>query len=209
MNISSKSIFWLAILIIGASLIFISLPSKNSKEPAISASPDISSSTSISVSPTPKVTPRPTAKATTLPSNLPFPTTNPAYEGLVQTPVPANLITGPATCQLEGSIVFSSANLYETRGAKMKFQNVDDSARLIFWKFLPNDGVFNAGPNIFANVKTLPNGELTIGATWQSGKTPTVKDYTLTAVITYGVKTNSGEMVKNSECTGSIKILTP
>jgi hypothetical protein len=170
-------------------------------------------------SPTPLVSPSgsgsPVASTSRTPSanktvNPAFPTPHP-QNYIVQTPVPRNLITGPATCQLEGRIVYQDKNTYITEGAKMKFQNVDDSARLIYWTYSPNDGTFTSGPNIFANIRNLPNGELTVGSTWQPNKTPTAKSYQLTAKITYGVYNNEGIETGTAEanCTGSITVTTP
>ena len=166
-------------------------------------------------SPTPLVSPSGSVSGTPTTSisktaSPAFPTPNP-QNGIVQTPVPRGLITGPASCQLEGKIVFQSPTTYITEGAKMKFQNVDDSARLIYWAYTPNDGAFTAGPNIFANIKNLPSGELTVGATWQPNKEATVKSYQLKAVITYGIYDNKGieTGTAQSNCTGSVTVTTP
>lgn len=127
---------------------------------------------------------------------------------LVQTPVARSLITGPATCQLSGSINFMSADTYETKGAKLVYQNVDDSSRLIFWKITPDDGSLKVGPNIFANIKPLPNGETMVGVA-PYGKF-TSKEYVLTAYITYGVPQPDGsEKIANANCTGQVTVTTP
>src|SRR3989344_7514265 len=42
-----------------------------------------------------------------------------------------------ATCQLSGSVKFINENLYETIGAKIAYQNVDDAIRQIYWKSNP------------------------------------------------------------------------
>ncbi len=170
-------------------------------------------------SPTPLVSPSGSVSGSPVASALPgaSKTVNPAFPTphpqnyIVQTPVPRSLITGPATCQLEGKIVYQDKNTYITEGAKMKFQNVDDSARLIYWTYSPNDGTFTSGPNIFANVRNLPNGELTVGSTWQPNKTPTVKSYQLTAMITYGIynSENIETGTAQANCTGSITVTTP
>lgn len=157
-----------------------------------------------SLSNTPVPTPRPQPSQTW---PKPSVTSTPQSSGqtLVQTPVPANLITGPATCQLSGSINFINENLYETKGAKVAYQNVDDSSRLVFWKITPDDGALTIAPNIFANIKPLPNGETQVGVSLY--ETPTAKEYNLTATITYGVKQpDSSEKIERADCTGQVMV---
>ena len=150
-----------------------------------------------SVSNTPLPTPRPQPSATATPQS--------SGQSLVQTPVPSDLITGPATCQLSGSINFINANLYETKGAKIAYQNIDDSSRLVFWKITPNDGALMVSPNIFANIRPLPNGEAQVGVSLY--ETPTAKTYNLTATITYGVKQpDSSEKIERADCTGQVVV---
>lgn len=166
-----------------------------------------------SVSNTPGSTPSIDSGQASSPQAVPTPRPSPSVIGspsssgqsLVQTPVPANLITGPATCQLSGSINFINENLYETKGANMVYQNVDDSSRLVFWKITPNDGALTVSPNIFANIRPLPNGEAQVGASLY--KTPTAKEYNLTATITYGVKQPDGsEKTERADCTGQVMV---
>ena len=204
----NRNILLISVAIIIALAVFISLSGNNpTNTNTPNPTPSVSPSGSVSNSPTASVSKVPGATKTANPA---LPTPHP-QSGIVQTPVPRNLITGPATCQLEGKIVYQNNSTYITEGAKMKFQNVDDSARLIYWTFSPNDGTFTAGPNIFANVRNLPNGELAVGATWQPNKIPSVKTYQLTAKITYGLYGNDGFEVGTAEanCSGNIIVTTP
>lgn len=201
----SNPILWSAVLVIGLGLIIYSQFGggfKGEQEgPENLMDNDLLISGTVSPSPsfsnTPLPTPRPKPSATSTPVS--------SGHSLVQTPVPANLITGPATCQLSGSINFINENLYETKGAKMVYQNVDDSSRLVFWKITPNDGALMVSPNIFANIRPLPNSETQVGASLY--KTPTAKEYNLTATITYGVKQpDSSEKIERADCTGQVTV---
>lgn len=107
-----------------------------------------------------------------------------------------------ATCQLGGEIRFIKQNLYETRGAKITYQNVDDPTRQIFWKSEPNDETLAVGPNLFEELP-LPNGQREIGVSLKNN--PTSKSYILTAVITYGARNLNGDIeVRNVDCVGKI-----
>ena len=120
---------------------------------------------------------------------------------------PKSNISVPATCQLSGEIVFINQNLYETIGAKIAYQNVDDAIRQIYWKSNPGDGVLTIGPNLFENLE-IPNGEREIGVVLKGE--PSATSYLLTAVITYGVKQPSGAMeVKIANCSGMITVKMP
>lgn len=122
------------------------------------------------------------------------------------TPKPANSSIA-ASCQLGGEIRFINRNLYETRGAKITYQNVDDPTRQIFWRSEPDDGALTIGPNLFENLP-LPSGEREIGVVLS--KTTISKSYILTAAITYGVRnSNEDTEVKNANCTGKIIITLP
>ena len=126
---------------------------------------------------------------------------------LAPTSVPSGQITGPATCQLGGSINFLDKNLYEVKGAKIAYQNVDHPARLIFWKILPDDGSLKAGPNIFSGL-SLPNGEHSVGVSII--KDLTAGSYNLTANISYGVTDSRGvEKLYYVDCAGSITVIAP
>jgi hypothetical protein len=138
------------------------------------------------------------------PSLSPSPTATPTIKNTV---VPSPSTQKTATCQLEGSIIFLKENLYETKGAKIIYQNVDSPARLLFWKTNPDDGALRIGPNIFSGLP-LPDGEQPVGMTLE--KTPTAKTYILTASITYGMQKLTGtEEIKEANCSGSITVLVP
>ncbi len=198
MNIQFKTLLWVMFFLVGAGLIVFSSVFRDEKPFSV-------------VSPTPLVllSPSPTAK-------IPLPSGTKDKDGLLKgipdqrlapTSVPSGQITGPATCQLGGSINFLEKNLYETRGAKIAYQNVDHPARLVFWKILPDDGTIIVGPNIFSGLP-LPNGERPVGVS-------VIKDmlagsYNLTAAISYGVTDSRGvEKIYNADCTGSIIVNAP
>ncbi|MEK7659548.1 MAG: hypothetical protein AAB338_02780 [Patescibacteria group bacterium] len=109
-----------------------------------------------------------------------------------------------AACQLNGEIKFIKQNLYETKDAKISYQNVDDPTRQIFWKFEPNDETLAVGPNLFEELP-LPSGQREIGVALKNN--PTSKFYTLTAAITYGARDSNGDIeVRNADCTGKITV---
>ena len=119
----------------------------------------------------------------------------------------SNNIFVPATCQLSGEIRFINKNLYETIGAKIIYQNVDDKIRQIYWKSDPADGVLTAGPNLFEDLP-IPNGQSDVGVALI--KEPAVKIYTLTASITFGAKmVDSSIEEREARCTGSVKVTIP
>ncbi len=182
MNISSKTILWISLFIVGIGLIVFSSVFRDAKK-RVSVSP-APTGASLTFSPVPSSSQLPTTKT-------PTPTTK----------------MGPATCQISGSINFMSKSLYETKGAKIVYQNVDHPARLIFWKILPDDGSLKIGPNIFSGLP-LPNGERFVGATPMGDFT--ANSYTLTASISYGVTdSRQVERIYNSACVGSITVTAP
>ena len=127
----------------------------------------------------------------------------------VRTPTPSIKITNPAaTCQLAGSINFINDDLYETRGAKISYQNVDDTIRQIYWKTNPDDGALVVGPNLFEQL-VIPNGERQVGVSLI--KSTNVKSYLLTAQVTYGIRgPNGGEIgVRLANCSGSVIVNMP
>ncbi|MDP3696849.1 MAG: hypothetical protein Q8R55_02340 [Candidatus Taylorbacteria bacterium] len=199
----AKNYIWIVVFVAGLGLIAYSqfgggdfkVTPKDSTDTGSFIFETATPSPSVSSTPVPTPQPKPSASATPQSSG----------QSLVQTPVPLNLITGPATCQLSGSINFINANLYETKGAKIAYQNIDDSSRLVFWKITPNDGALMISPNIFANIRPLPNGEAQVGASLY--ETPTAKTYNLIATITYGVKQpDSSEKIERADCTGQVVV---
>lgn len=188
---------WVIVLVLGGLVFFwVILTNKPQEE---LKPPDITPTVTPVNSPTPTATPKPPT-STKKPEVEKIP--NPKF--VFPTAVPRNLITGPATCQLSGSITFINENLYKTNGAKIVYQNVDDSSRFIFWKATPDDGALRAGPNIFDQLE-LPNSETSVGVSLT--KSTNVKAYVLTASVTYGVIKSEGVMEnKESPCTGSILV---
>lgn len=124
------------------------------------------------------------------------------------TPKPGGQDSLPqATCQISGAIKFINHNLYETIGAKIAYQNVDDEIRQIYWKSSPNDGALSVGPNLFEGLE-IPNGQREIGVVLKN-ESPAAS-YLLTAAISYGIKQPNGAVEeKVADCTGTIKVTTP
>lgn len=150
--------------------------------------------------------PKPAAnnpEATNEPTNSPEPLTTPRV-----TPKSGGQGSLPqAVCQISGEIKFINPNLYETIGAKIAYQNVDDEIRQIYWKSNPDDGLLSVGPNLFEGLE-IPNGEREIGVVLKN-EFPAVS-YFLTASITYGVKQTSGAVEeKIANCSGTITVKTP
>lgn len=194
MNVFQNKVLWFGILLAGICfvvLFFVVRESRQISGPIISLSPSAVPTATLPISP--------------LPSKKPTLDREKIY---LPTPPPRSLITGPATCQLGGSIEFINENLYETKGAKISYQNVDDPIRLIYWKVTPDNGALRVGPNVFSQFSNLPNGEKEIGVSLN--KPATVKSYILTAMISYGViKPNGAEEIRNSDCSGSIALTLP
>lgn len=212
-KISYKVIFWVLVTAAGLGLIIFSSVSKNDIIGEKSPSPSAVTISSSAISPTitPKATPRATPRATKTVS----PTTSvndESFKGipdqrLVPTSVPKEQITGPATCRLEGGINFIRQDLYESKGAKIVYRNVDSPARLIFWKVTPDDGVLKIGPNIFSGL-TLPDGEREVGVTVE--RTTSAKSYALSASVTYGeTDERNVEKIKEASCFGAITVTMP
>lgn len=162
-----------------------------------SPAPTAAANVSKTVSPTPTSSPRPSSSSS--------PRVKPGFS--LPTPPPRQLLTGPASCAVAGTIRFLNPNLYQNEGAKISYQNVDDYTRFIYWKIFPDDGTLKVGPNIFAELD-LPNGERDIGVTLYPPAA--AKQYALTASVTYGVINQTGaEEIKEAPCAGSVKVIMP
>ena len=112
-----------------------------------------------------------------------------------------------ASCQITGQIVFLDKNLYENKNAKIIYQNVDDAIRQIYWKSNPDDGVLTVGPNLFEDLP-LPSGERNVGVA--VNRETTVKNYTLTASINYGIKNTNGIVEERiANCVGKASVQMP
>ncbi|MBI2003700.1 MAG: hypothetical protein HYS78_01850 [Parcubacteria group bacterium] len=136
----------------------------------------------------------------------------PAPSEVVSPPMPSprpTSLPGPvvASCQITGQIIFLDRNIYENKGAKIAYQNVDDVIRQIYWKSNPDDGVLAIGPNLFEDLP-LPNGERNVGVA--VNKETTVKNYTLTASINYGIKNANGIVEERiANCVGQVSVRMP
>ncbi|MEK7600424.1 MAG: hypothetical protein AAB463_00495 [Patescibacteria group bacterium] len=150
-----------------------------------------SPSPSIVVSPNVSVSPLPSGSA--LPSTKPRPTVTP-FAG------PTGL-TAPASCKLEGSVRFISKDTYESRNARISWENVDSRGRNIVWKTLPSGGL-NIGPNIFESIG-IPKGSSDITVALPANP---AKRYTLSAEIGYGQIVDGNVVVKQAKCSGSIVV---
>ena len=178
-------IFWGIILLVGIGLISYSYLSKsaaNSGSDTSVVSPS-SSPLGASLSPSPSV------------SILLLPTAEP-FLGL-------GGITSPATCQVQGEVLFGSKDSFSSKDSKISWQNVDSQGRLIFWHISPKDNLA-IGPNLFGNL-TVPNGEYE-NPTVRLPESPIAKSYLLTASITYGQIIQDDVKVKETDCTGKIKV---
>jgi len=208
---SSKFVFWALVLAAGFGLIIFSSVSRNAGPNVQNPSPSTLAMVSPAVSPaiSPTIAPKITKAASPSPSAS---DDSESFEGLpdqwlVPTSVPKEQITGPATCRLEGGINFIREDLYESKGAKIVYHDVDSPARLIFWKVTPDDGTLKIGPNIFSGL-ALPDGEREIGVTIEG--TASAKSYALSASITYGeTDARDVEKIKEASCFGVITVTMP
>ena len=178
-----RSIVWIVTLALGLGLIFYSIVLRD--ESGVSSSLPGGQTPTPDLGTTPEVT-------------------------LITTPVSTGKpIIGqtPATCQISGKIRFWKDDLYETIGAKIVYQNVDDRIRQIYWKSNPDDGALRVGPNLFEEL-ILPTGEKSVGVALN--KKVYAPLYTLTAAITYGLKRPDGAVdEKVANCTGNIIVTLP
>ena len=174
-------IFWTVIVVAGASLILYSYFSRLVRYPLPSTSPDITQN----ISPTPV----PTSTIGLLP-------TEELFLGL-------HGIKAPATCQVDGEVIFSGNDTFSSKNTKIAWQNVDSQGRLINWHINPKDNLA-IGPNIFGSL-TVPNGEYP-NLTVRLPEKPISKTYLLTASITYGQIIGGDVKVKEVNCTGQVRI---
>lgn len=119
-------------------------------------------------------------------------------------PAPFIGLTGlksPATCKLEGELVFIAQNISENHNARITWNNVDISSRNITWTITPKADL-GVGPNLFANLK-LPNGSETITARLPDDSKPS---YKLRAAVGYGEMVNGNVVVKNATCSGEVTV---
>lgn len=175
------TILWLIILAAGLGLIVFSSVSRDSRQ----------------VSDNPVPTDNAEASSTPEPSDQPAITASP----LVSYPNIADKYP-PAECSLVGSIEYLEPKLYESRGAKINYKNVDSKARHIIWSVLPKDDL-SVGPNLFARLP-VPYGSEDISVSLPAN--PIAKNYILTAQITYGVFVKGNQEIRTVSCSGQIPI---
>ena len=135
----------------------------------------------------PEPTPRPSVPATDTPE---------PFLGL-------NGVTSPATCQVEGEVEFTAGDSFRSKGSKISWQNIDSRGRLIKWHVSPDDKLA-VGPNIF-EMLPLPNGQYE-NLTVRLPENPISKNYLLTASVTYGQFVKGNLEVKETNCTGQVKV---
>lgn len=187
MKNTKNLILWgiVAVGIIG--LVFYVYSSKQNRNSGPTVTPDIAQS--------PMPVPTPTQDSTSSPQANPSLTEEP-FSSLLG-------IKSPATCQVGGEINFSDEGTFSTRDSKISWQNVDSQGRLINWRISPQDNL-KIGPNIFANL-TVPNGKYE-NLTVRLPETPIAKSYTLTASVTYGQFIQGDLKVKETNCSGQVKV---
>lgn len=138
--------------------------------------------------PSPEVTPRP---------SVPVSSTQEPFLGL-------NGVTSPATCQVGGEVEFTASDSFRSKGSKISWQNIDSRGRLIKWHVSPDDKLA-VGPNIFESL-SLPSGQYE-NLTVSLPKTPKSKNYILTASVTYGQFVKGNLEVKETNCSGQVKVI--
>lgn len=114
-----------------------------------------------------------------------------------------NNIKEPATCQIGGEINFSASDSFSSADSRISWQNVDSQGRLIKWRVAPSDNLA-IGPNLFANL-AVPSGQYH-NLTVRLPDRPIAKNYILTASITYGQIIQGDVKVKETDCTGQVKV---
>ncbi len=137
--------------------------------------------------PSPKATPRPSVPVTATPE---------PFLGL-------NGVTSPATCQVGGEIRFTAVDSFLSLDSKISWQHIDSRGRLIKWHISPDDKLA-VGPNIFESLP-LPDGQYQ-NLTVRLPENPISKHYFLTASVTYGQFVKGNLEVKETNCTGQVKV---
>lgn len=145
---------------------------------------------------------QPTGSETPSPSGSGSPSPTPSSVG--NSPAPFVGLTGlksPATCKLEGELVFIAQNISENHNARITWNNVDIASRNITWTVTPREDI-GIGPNLFANLK-LPSGTETITARLPDNPK---SSYRARAAVGYGELVNGNVVVKNATCSGEVVI---
>ena len=152
-----------------------------------SPEPDSTHSNDSGQASSPQATPRPSVPITATPE---------PFLGL-------NGVTSPATCQVGGEVEFTSTDSFRSLGSKISWKNIDSRGRLIKWHIGPDDKLA-VGPNIFESLP-LPDGEYQ-NLTVRLPENPISKNYLLTASVTYGQFVKGNLEVKETNCTGQVKV---
>ena len=152
-----------------------------------SPEPDSTHSNDSGQASSPQATPRPSVPITATPE---------PFLGL-------NGVTSPATCQVGGEVEFTSTDSFRSLGSKISWKNIDSRGRLIKWHVSPKDDLA-VGPNIFESLP-LPDGEYQ-NLTVRLPENPIAKAYLLTASVTYGQFVKGDLKVKETNCTGQVKV---
>lgn len=185
--------FWIAIVILGAVLIYWKVSPKGDNNKA---------QTSISPSPSAVVNISGTPSAKSLGQLTPQEIEKLVNGGLAPTSVPYNKLTRPATCQVVGTVEFLSADTSANLDARLIYTGIDSPARQIKWKTQPTDDL-RVGPNLTAQLN-LPDGQADISVGLQ--KVVKSKNYSLTASMTYGRLEGQGVKIYEVNCTGTAKV---
>lgn len=116
--------------------------------------------------------------------------------------VPFSALTKPATCQASGKIdFFSQSSAIDT--AKFSYTGIDNRARQVFWKSLPQENGFGIGPNMIAQYK-IPDDNIQVIVTLPPA--PQAKHYVFTASMNYGRLVDGGVRVYNVGCSGQVEV---
>lgn len=110
-------------------------------------------------------------------------------------------LKSPATCKLEGELVFIAPNISENHNARISWNNVDIASRNITWTITPKADL-GVGPNLFANLK-LPSGSESITVRLPDDSK---SSYKLRAAVGYGEVVNGNVVVKNATCSGEVTV---
>jgi len=187
MKNSQNLLIWGSVILVGVGLILYSYLGKSSDNGTALPTTSDNSQESPTVSPTPTPTPRPSA---------PTVSTQEPFLGL-------NGVKSPATCQVEGGVEFTAADSFISKGSKISWQNIDSRGRLIKWQVSPKDDLA-VGPNIFESLP-LPDGQYQ-NLTVRLPEKPIAKTYILTASVTYGQFVKGDLKIKETNCTGQVKV---
>ena len=155
----------------------------------------------IELIPTETLIPSPEPDSTSSPQAIPRPSVS-----VTDIPEPflgLNGVKSPATCQIEGEVEFTASDSFRSKGSKIYWQNIDSRGRLIKWQISPKDNLA-VGPNIFESLP-LPDGQYE-NLTVRLPEKPVSKSYTLTASVTYGQFIKENLEVKETNCTGQVKV---